>query len=169
MKNGDRDESVWSVLAGGKGLAQVGSYEDHDGKRYPIHNTYKRITGDSGLVGKWELTDSVNPPGAYRYLEFRSWEGDGLSILDSFGKVMQNMKFDGKDYPDLTTPKAVSFGSRPNRNTLKTTDKFDGKVSDTSELKSSADGRTVTVTTRDPEGRISSVVVYNKVNSFPNN
>ena len=166
MKDGARDESTWSTSADGQRLTMVGTYHDNDGKTHPIHNTYKRIAG-SGLVGKWELTDSVNPAGAFPYIELRPYEKDGLSFVMRSGKVLQNIKFDGRDYPDLSTRDAVTFGSRPT--TLETTDKLNGKVYDTAEYKVSLDGNTLTITDRDPGGKTMEVVVYRRVNSFPSN
>jgi len=59
------------------------------------------------------------------------------------------VKFDGKDYPNVganAAPGSVSSVRRVNQHTLEVTDKFNGKVADTQEIKLSSDSKTLTMT-----------------------
>ena len=59
------------------------------------------------------------------------------------------MKFDGKDYPNVGPNVAAGSASsvrRVNQNTLEMTDKTNGKIADTRQIKLSSDLKTLTVT-----------------------
>jgi len=108
---------------------------------------YKRTAGTSGFAGTWESTsETVN---FVFVLQVRPYEGDGLSFIDPTDEVTKNVKFDGKDYPNVganAAPGSVSSVRRVNEHTLEVTDKFNGKVADTQEIKLSSDSKTLTMT-----------------------
>ncbi len=75
------------------------------------------------------------------------------------------MKFDGKDYPETgpnVAPGSASSGHRVNEHTLELTDKVQGQVIDTMQLKVSADGKTLTLTYREKGQSKPLVFVYQR-------
>jgi hypothetical protein len=112
-----------------------------------VKYVYKRTAGTSGFAGTWESTsETVN---FVFVLQVRPYEGDGLSFIDPTDEVTKNVKFDGKDYPNVganAAPGSVSSVRRVNEHTLEVTDKFNGKVADTQEIKLSSDSKTLTMT-----------------------
>ena len=82
-------------------------------------------------------------------LQIRPYEGDGLSFITAAEHETQNMKFEGKDYPDVgpdVAPGSAASGRRVNDRTLEKTDKVKGKVIDTQQIKLSPDLKTLTMT-----------------------
>jgi len=82
-------------------------------------------------------------------IKVQPYEGDGLSFIDSSEGVTKNVKFDGKDYPNVganVPAGSASSARRVNEHTLEVTDKFSGKVTDTQEINLSSDGKTLTMT-----------------------
>jgi hypothetical protein len=112
-----------------------------------VKYVYKRTAGTSGFAGTWESTsETVN---FVFVLQVRPYEGDGLSFIDPTDEVTKNVKFDGKDYPNVganAAPGSVSSVRRVNERTLEMTDKLNGKVADTQEIKLSSDRKTLTMT-----------------------
>jgi len=127
-----------------------------------VNYVYKRTAGASGFAGTWESTsETVN---SAFVIKVQPYEGDGLSIIDSSEGVTKNVKFDGKDYPNVgpnAPARSVTSARRVNGHTLdqhtldqhtldqytlELTGKFNGKVTDTQEIKLSSDGKTLTMT-----------------------
>ena len=132
-----------------------------------VNYVYKRTAGTSGFAGTWESTsETVN---SAFVIKVQPYEGDGLSIIDSSEGVTKNVKFDGKDYPNVgpnvpagSTSSARRVNGRTldqqtldqhtldqhtlDQYTLELTGKFNGKVTDTQEIKLSSDGKTLTMT-----------------------
>jgi len=82
-------------------------------------------------------------------LQVRPYEGDGLSFIDPSEEETKNVKFDGKDYPNLgpnVVPGSASSVRRVNERTLEMTDKIDGKVMDAQQIELSSDLKTLTMT-----------------------
>jgi hypothetical protein len=117
-----------------------------------VKYVYKRTAGTSGFAGTWESTsETVN---FVFVLQVRPYEGDGLSFIDPTDEVTKNVKFDGKDYPNVgpNVPAGSASSARRvngrtlDQHTLELTDKFNGKVTDTQEIQLSSDGKTLTMT-----------------------
>ena len=60
---------------------------------------YERTSAGSGFVGTWESTSEQG--GSVFEFEIRPYAGEGFSFITPGEHEAQNMKFDGKDYPDL--------------------------------------------------------------------
>ena len=110
--------------------------------------TSTRIGAGSGFAGKWEVTDATFSSAPVTIV--RPYGNDGLSFIWPAANEHQDIKFDGKEYPDVG-PRVVhgstSFEKRTGEHTIQMTDKLNGEVTDTQELKISEDGRTLTDTT----------------------
>jgi hypothetical protein len=82
-------------------------------------------------------------------LQVRPYEGDGLSFIEPAADVTRNVKFDGKDYPNLgpnATPGSTSSTRRVNEHVLEVTYKINGKVLYTQQIELSSDSNTLTMT-----------------------
>jgi hypothetical protein len=137
----------WKLSKDGQTLTDDFTFFAPNGSASNVNYVYKRTAGTSGFAGTWESTsEAVN---SVFVIKFQPYEGDGLSIVDSSEGVTKNVKFDGKDYPNVgpNVPAGlVSSARRVNQHTLELTGKFNGKVTDTQEIKLSADGKTLTMT-----------------------
>jgi hypothetical protein len=137
----------WKLSKDGQTLTDDFTAIGSNGSPSNVKYVYKRTAGTSGFAGTWESTsETVN---FVFVLQVRPYEGDGLSFIDPTDEVTKNVKFDGKDYPNVganVPAGSASSARRVNGHTLEVTDKFNGKVTDTQEIKLSSDGKTLTMT-----------------------
>ena len=82
----------------------------------------------------------------------KEFEGDGLSFITPSEHQTENVKFDGKDYPNEGErgPGVTSSMRRVDERNLVMTDKANGKVIETDEIGLSADLKTLTITKHIP-------------------
>jgi hypothetical protein len=153
-KNGHvNSTATWKLSEDGKTLIDDRTVYQPNGSPLHVNYTYKRTEGTSGFAGTWDSTiEKVNS--AFE-IEIRFYKGNGLSFVNPAQESIQSMEFDGRDY-STQGPNAVagslSSGHRVNESTLDITDKMNGKINDTRELKLSPDLKTLTMTVR-PAGR----------------
>jgi len=134
-----------------------------DGTTYTGTFAAKRISGSNGLAGTWESTDVKAD--SFPEWEIQPYEGDGLSFMTPSYKERQDMKFDGKFYPDNgpNVPSgSTSSAKRVNDRTIAWTDKLKDEVMDHQELRVSEDGKTLTVLIRYPGERTPQTLVYDR-------
>lgn len=163
-----QDEAVWAVSQDGQTLTMTGTFHLPDGGTNNFHRIWKRLSGKHGVVGTWEDLDPFQ--GSVPTLELRPYDDDGLSFYyPRLGKVLQNIKCDGKEYPDLTDASSfsTSSGKRINSHALHIDDKFKGEVVDTQELSLAPDGNTLTIKITQTKNAETNVFVYDRVKSFP--
>ena len=145
--------ATWTLSQDGNTLHDDFTGYQADGSPLHLDYMYKRAAGSSGFPGTWESTsEKVNS--VYEF-QIERYGGDGLSFVTPAEHETKNMKFDGKEYPDVgpdVAPGSASTGRRVNERTLKMTDKIDGKVTDTQEIELSPDLKTLTMTVH-PVGR----------------
>jgi hypothetical protein len=82
-------------------------------------------------------------------LQIQPYERDGLSFINPAQESTKNIKFDGKDYPNLgpnVVPGSASSGRRIDEHSLEVTDKIQGKVRDTEQIQLSPDLKILTMT-----------------------
>jgi hypothetical protein len=148
----------WKLSKDAQTLTDDFTFFAPNGSASNVNYVYKRTAGTSGFAGTWESTsETVN---SVFVIKVRPYEGDGLSFIDSSEGVTKNVKFDGKDYPNVgpnvpagSTSSARRVNGRTlDQHTLELTGKFNGKVTDTQEIKLSSDGKTLTMTVH-PAGR----------------
>ena len=137
----------WKLSKDGNTLTDDFTFIGLNGSSSNVNYVYKRTAGTTGFAGTWESTsETVN---SVFVLKFRPYEGDGLSIIDPSQEETKNVKFDGKDYPNVgpnEAPGSTSSARRVNEHTLEMTDKINGKTVDTQQIKLSADRKTLTIT-----------------------
>jgi hypothetical protein len=121
--------AIWSLSEDGSTLTDHFTGFNANGSTYNLNYVYKRKTGGSGFSGEWVSTsETVNSAVT---LQVRPYEGDGLSFIEPSTDVIRNVKFDGKDYPNLgpnATPGSTSSIRRVNGHDIEMTYKINGKV-----------------------------------------
>jgi hypothetical protein len=137
----------WKLSKDGNTLMDDYTEFAPNGSASNVNYVYKRTAGTSGFAGTWESTsETVN---SVFVIKFQPYEGDGLSFIDSSEGVTKNVKFDGKDYPNVgpnVPAGSASSARRVNQHTLEITGKFNGKVTNTQAIQLSSDGKTLTMT-----------------------
>ena len=138
--------STWMLSDDGNQLTIQTKGTRADGSSFTENMSSKRVGSGSGLTGTWESTQAQF---AIPDWEIKAWGTDGLSFTTPSENEHLDMKFDGKDYTDRgprAAPGSTSSGKRVDNHTIEMTDKMKGKVMDTSELKVSDDGKSLTLT-----------------------
>ena len=136
---------IWTLSQDGKTLSDHFTANRPNGPTSSVDYLYKRTTPGSGFAGTWVSTSE--PSSAFE-LQIRPYEDDGLSFITTGEREGQNLKFDGKDYPDLrpdVPAGSASSGRRLNERTLEVTHKSRGKLRNTWEMTLSPDLKTMTV------------------------
>ncbi len=122
-----------------------------DGKTSEISGVYRRVSGTSGLVGKW-MSTKVDFPADDAVLVIET-KGDWIKMHDPKSTWSTEGKLDGSDLtltgPNLQ-PGVTRSITRGGPNKLHETIKRDGKVTTESILTLSADDKTITEATWTP-------------------
>ena len=143
--------AIWKLSEDGNTLGDAFTGYRADGSTLRQDYVFKRTAGTSGFPGTWESTsEEVDSDSVYEF-RIEPYEGDGLSFVTPAARETQNMRFDGKDYPDagpIVVPNSVSSGRRLNEHTLEMTDKIKDKVMDSRKIELSPDLKTLTMTIR---------------------
>jgi hypothetical protein len=143
--------AIWKLSEDGNTLGDAFTGYEADRPTLREDFVFKRTAGTSGFPGTWESTsEKVNSDSVYEF-QIAPYEGDGLSFLTPTAREVQNMRFDGKDYPHAgpnVVPDSASSGRRLNEHTLEMTDKIKDKVMDTRKIELSPDLNTLTMTVR---------------------
>ena len=155
--------AVWKLSKDGNTLTDDFTAIATDGSTTNVNYVYKRSAGTSGFAGTWESTsETVN---SVFVLKIQPYEGDGLSFIYPSEEVTKNVKFDGKDYPNVganAPPGSASSARRVNKDTLEITGKFNSKVTDTQEIKLSSDLKTLTLSIRIPRRSAPNILVFER-------
>ena len=149
----------WKLSNDGKTLMDDYTEFDPNGSPSNVKYVYKRTAGTSGFAGTWENTAGAMI--SVFVMKVQPYEGDGLSFIDSSDGVTRNVKFDGKDYPNVganVRPGSTSSVRRVDEHTLEMTGKTNGKAGVTREIELSSDGKTLTMTLHIP-GRTEPIVL----------
>jgi hypothetical protein len=154
---------IWKLSKDGNRLKDDYTEFGQDGSSSNVKYVYQRTAGTSGFAGTWEGTSETMS--AAIVLKVQAYEGDGLSFVNAAEGQTTNVKFDGKDYPKAGAN--VGAGStcsarRVNADTLEMTDKLNGKITDTREIKLSADRKTLTMTIRIPGRREPDILIFER-------
>jgi len=138
---------IWKLSNDDKTLSDTYRENQPDGSTLSMDYVYKRTTAGSGFAATWEsVSEKMN---SIYELEIQRYQGDGLTFITPSEEETRNLRFDGKEYPDVgpdVSPSSVSSGRRVNERTLEVTDKIKGKVMDTRQIKLSPDLKTLTMT-----------------------
>ena len=111
---------------------------------------YERTAGNSGFLGTWDSESATVKSGIE--LQIQPYEGDGLSFKRSDEEMVERIKLDGNDYPELGPngrDKGTTYsGLRANERRLEITYKFKGKITGTWQIELATDLKTLTMTER---------------------
>jgi hypothetical protein len=154
---------IWNLSADGMTLTDHYKENRADGSTFSLDYVYKRTAGSTGFPGTWVSTsEKVNS--AYE-LDIEPWEGDGLSFMTPAQHETRNMKFDGKNYPNMGPDVAAgsaSSGHRVSGDTLEMTDKIEDKVMSTRRIKLSQDQNTLTMTVSPAGQTMPNILVFDR-------
>jgi hypothetical protein len=155
---------LWKLSPDGKTLTDNFTGFGEDGAvQTSLHYIYQRTTNTSGFVGTWEsTTEDVNTP---QVMEVQPFESDGLSFINAGGRVVQTLKFDGKDYPGSGSSVPAGYassGHRMNDHAVERVDKLNGKTLYTQQIEVSADGKILTMTIQIPGRDKPDIMVFNR-------
>jgi hypothetical protein len=156
-------KATWKLSKDGTTLTDYFREFGSDGSTFSTDYIYQRTGGGSGFAADWQsIKETMNSPFP---LQVKAFQGDGLSFNTLVEKKTQDVKFDGKDYPNegpAGDRGASSSAQRMDERTLVITDKANGKVTDTERVELSADLKTLTITAQGPGSDKPSVMVYER-------
>lgn len=151
--------ATWKLSKDGSTLTDYYREFESDGSTHSMDYVYQRTGEGSGFAADWQsIKETMNSP---YLIDVKEFEGDGLSFITPSEHRTKNVKFDGKDSPNVGSsalPGDSSSIRRVDERTLVVTDKANGKVMDTEEIGLSADLNTLTITTHIP-GRDKAIVM----------
>lgn len=137
----------WKLSEDGNTLDDDFTFVQPDESKFNVYYVYKRTAGGPGFDGTWESTsETVN---SVFELQIQPYESDGLAFIIPSEGIVKNLKFDGKDYAYERPNVKAKFASsirRVDERTLALTDKVDGKLAGTEEIKISPDHHVLTMT-----------------------
>jgi hypothetical protein len=139
--------AIWSLSEDGNTLTDHFTGFNANGSSYNQNYAYKRKAGGPGFAGEWvSASETVN---SVVMLQVRPYERDGLSFFEPAIDIRRNVKFDGKDYPNLgpnATSGSTSSIRRVNERALEMTYKINGTILYTQQIEISSDSNTLTMT-----------------------
>ena len=87
---------IWTLSNDGNTLHDHFTYFPDNGNPVKIVYVYERRGTGSGFAGDWVSTSAQVD--AVFFVQVKTFDGDGLSIVSSADGSTKNLKFDGKDY-----------------------------------------------------------------------
>ena len=138
---------TYKVSADGKSLSLVSKGTSPAGAPFEDSVTYQRVSGTSGLAGKWKTKKlTMSSPGT---IELSASGSDGLSFNMPDQKLVCDAKLDGKSYPcsgpDLPPNTSVVF-KKAGVNSFSADITIGGRLAYQSTYTGSADGKMLTET-----------------------
>jgi hypothetical protein len=153
----------WTLSKDGSALSDDFTSFAPDGSASNFKNVYERTTAASGFAGTWESTSvKVN---FELVIKIQPYDGDGLSLISPSADKPKNLRFDGKDYPNISStasPGSTYSSRRISESTLEITDKLDGNVVDTQQIMLSSDLKSLTLTVHKTGTRTPNVLVFER-------
>jgi hypothetical protein len=153
----------WKLSQDGKTLTDDFTGTGANGSTFNLKYVYQRKAGTSGFAGTWESTSETLD--SVFVLQIRPYQGDGLSFIDPSEEETKSVKFDGKDYPNVGPNVPAGYASairRVDPHSLEMTDKINGKVSGTEQIKLSPDEKTLTITVHSPGRSEPNILVFER-------
>jgi hypothetical protein len=137
----------WKLSEDGNMLDDDFTFIQPNGSKFNVYYVYKRTAGGPGFDGTWESTSETVK--SVFELQIQPYESDGLAFINPSEGTVKNLNFDGKDYAYERPNVKAKFASsirRVDERTLAVTDKVDGKLAGTEEIKISPDHNVLTMT-----------------------
>ena len=156
-------KATWKLSKDGRTLTDYFRGFEADGSALSMDYIYRRTGGGSGIAGDWQsIKETMNSPFS---IQVKAFQGDGLSLISPSRRTPKNVRLDGKDHAkdEPTAGQSTSSSARRlDERTVTITDKAGGKVSDTQEMRLSADLKTLTMTVRVPGRDKPNVLVFER-------
>ena len=152
---------IWKLSQDDNTLSDNYTEFDPNGSPSTVNYLYERTAAGSGFAGTWEATMAMDHAFV---IQIRPYEGDGLSFIRSSDDT-RNVKFVGKDYPNLgggATEGSTSSARRVDDRTLEITDKIKGKITRTVQIELSPDLKTLTRTVHPVGQREPNIFVFER-------
>ena len=139
----------WKLSQDGNTLDDDFTYMQPNGSKFNVYYVYKRTAGGPGFDGTWESTsETVN---SVIEIQIQPYASDGLAFINASEGIVKNLNFDGEEYayerPNVKA-KFTSSIRRIDALTLEVTDKVNGKLADTQEVRLSPDYKILTMTVK---------------------
>ena len=137
----------WKLSDDGNTLDDDFTLIQPNGSNFNVYYVYKRTAGGPGFDGTWESTSETVK--SVFELQIQSYESDGLTFAIPSEGIVKNLSFDGKDYAYERPNVKAKFASsirRVDEHTLAVSDKVNGKLAGTEEIKISPDHNVLTMT-----------------------
>jgi len=156
-------KTLWNLSADGQSMTYTAEGTRPNGQHFKNQMVLKRVSGETSLAGKWEAVGvSLSSP-AEIYIEPFAKDGHYIGFPDR--KQTVRMKYDGKEYSEsgpTVLDGSTSSGRRIDANTIETTEKLRGKVTEVAKATISADGKTQTIVVTEPGDPTPVVLVYER-------
>jgi hypothetical protein len=155
---------IWTLSADGKTLDDdYTDYQADGSTAHKLHYVYARTTPGTGFVGTWEsISEQVD---SVFEIQIQPYESDGLSIVNPSQKIVENLKFDGKDYAIQGANLPAGYtcsGHRQSGRSYQMTHKLNGKLIDTRQVEVSPDRKILTMTITIPGQAKPNIQVFNR-------
>jgi hypothetical protein len=151
--------ATWKLSQDGNRLTDLYRQFESDGSTTSMDYVYQRNGGGSGFAADWQsIKETMNSPFV---LEVKQYEGDGLSFINHFEHETRSVKLDGKDYPIEGSHRSASV-RRVDEHALEITEKQNGTVIITRQIKLSPDGKRLTMTVSTPGQDRPNVMVFDR-------
>lgn len=137
----------WKLSEDGNTLDDDFTLIQPNNSKFNVYYVYKRTAGGPGFDGTWESTSETVK--SVFELQIQPYERDGLAFIIPSEGAVKNLNFDGKDYAYERPNVKAKFASsirRVDERTLALTDKVNGKLAGTEEIKISPDHNELTMT-----------------------
>ncbi|MFY9748934.1 MAG: hypothetical protein WA891_18825 [Acidobacteriaceae bacterium] len=155
--------ATWKLAKDGSTLTDYYRQFVPDGSTVSMDYVYQRSGEGVGFAADWRsIKETMN---SSLTLEVKAYESEGLTFtIPAEQDTKSVVKLDGQDYPQGpdARPGSTSSIRRVDENTLEMTDKRGEKVTDTREIRLSADGKTLTMTVNGPGRREPDVLVFER-------
>jgi len=139
----------WKLSDDGNRLDDDFTLIQSNGSKFNVYYVYKRTAGGPGFDGTWESTSETVKSEVE--LQIQPYQSDGLAFIVPSEGTVKNLNFDGRDYayerPNVKAKFAASM-RRVDELTLAVSDKVNGKLAATEEIKVSPDHNVLTMTTQ---------------------
>jgi hypothetical protein len=142
-------QANWKLSKDGRTLTDLYRQFESDGSTFSVDYLYQRSGGGSGFAADWQsIKETMN---STLLLQVKEYQSDGLSFITPSLHQTKNVKLDGKDHPNEESASSTSV-RRVDERTLEMTNKSEGQVTETREIRVSPDGKRLTMTVH-PAGR----------------
>src|SRR6202042_857942 len=127
--------ATWKLSGDGSTLTDYYREFEPAGSTLSLDYVYQRTGGGSGFSADWQsIKETRNTP---LTMEVKAYEGDGLSFNTPAQHRPENVRFDGKDYPEAgsNAEQGPAISARQvDEHHLVITHKYNGKVTGTEEV-----------------------------------